>query len=264
VADAHSARVAAIDVTYSIGPVSLLHGVSLTVQPGEVVVLVGPNGAGKSTLMHILSGDLTPTSGEVLLDGRSLKTYRPHDLATKRAVLPQQSLLQFAFTVREIVEMGRAPHDDSPAALRANVDRALERTEMAAFAERVYPSLSGGEKSRAQLARVIAQEAPLLLLDEPTAALDLRHQQHVMDLARDISAEGGAVIAVVHDLNLASTTAHRIALLHRGQIVADGDPWAVMDAQMLSEVYQCPISVTRHPIQDAPLILPLGRTTANS
>jgi iron complex transport system ATP-binding protein len=258
-ADARSARVVAAGVMYSIGPATLLHGVSLKVQPGEVVVLVGPNGAGKSTLMHILSGDLAPTSGEVVLDGRSLTAYRPHELATRRAVLPQQSLLQFAFTVREVVEMGRAPHDDSPATLRANVDRALERTELTAFAERVYPSLSGGEKSRAQLARVIAQEAPLLLLDEPTAALDLRHQQHVMDLARDIAAEGGSVIAVVHDLNLASTTAHRIAVLHQGQIVADGEPWAVMDAQMLSEVYQCPISVTKHPILDAPLILPLGR-----
>lgn len=263
-ADTRSARIVATGVTYSIGPATLLHGVSLTVQPGEVVILVGPNGAGKSTLMHILSGDLAPTSGEVLLDGRNLAAYRPHELATKRAVLPQQSLLQFAFTVREVVEMGRAPHDDSPAMLRANVDRALERTELTGFAERVYPSLSGGEKSRAQLARVIAQEAPLVLLDEPTAALDLRHQQHVMDLARDIAAEGGSVIAVVHDLNLASTTAHRIALLHQGQIVADGEPWAIMDARKLSEVYQCPISVTRHPIFDAPLVLPLGRTSVIS
>lgn len=263
-AESSSARVVATNVTYSIGGATLLHDVSLTVQPGEVLVLVGPNGAGKSTLMHILSGDLAPTAGDVLLEGRKLSSYRPRDLATMRAVLPQQSLLQFAFTVREVVEMGRAPHDDSPTALRANVDRALEQTEMTSFAERIYPSLSGGEKSRAQLARVIAQEAPLLLLDEPTAALDLRHQQHVMDLALDIAAQGGSVIAVVHDLNLASSTAHRIALLHQGRIVADGQPWAVMDAQQLSEVYQCPISVTHHPLLDAPLVLPLGRIDAPS
>ena len=258
------ARVSALDISYTVGAISLLRGVSLTVQPREVLVLVGPNGAGKSTLMHILSGDLVPTSGSIELDGKPLASYRPHDLATRRAVLPQQSLLQFAFTVREVVEMGRAPYDDSPAALAANVDRALARTEMNAFAERVYPSLSGGEKSRAQLARVIAQDAPVLLLDEPTASLDLRHQQHVMDLARDIAEAGGSVIAVVHDLNLASISAHRVALMHHGQIVADGDPWSVMDERLLSDVYQCPIAVHRHPLRNAPLVLPVGRTSAES
>ena len=172
---------------------------------------------------------MAPTTGTVWLDGRPIGSYRPHELALKRAVLPQQSLLQFAFTVREVVEMGRSPHDDTADELRAQVDRALERTEMTQFASRVYPSLSGGEKARAQLARVLAQQAPLLLLDEPTASLDIRHQQHVMSLAQDVAAEGGSVIAVVHDLNLAATMAHRIALLHRGRIVADGAPWVVMD-----------------------------------
>ena len=254
------ARIAAHDVSYIVGVNSLLSGVSLTVQPGEILVLVGPNGAGKSTLMHILSGDLVPTSGSIDLDGKPLSSYRPHDLATRRAVLPQQSLLQFAFTVREVVEMGRAPFDDSPTTLAGNVDRALARTEMHPFAERVNPAPSRGEKARAQLARVIAQDAPLLLLDEPTAALDLRHQQHVMDLARDIAAAGGSVIAVVHDLNLASVSAHRVALLHQGRIVADGEPWSVMDEGVLSDVYQCPIAVHRHPLRDAPLVLPVGRT----
>jgi iron complex transport system ATP-binding protein len=251
--------VTATDVSYEVGTATLLSNVSMVVRPGEVLVLVGPNGAGKSTLMNILSGDIAPTRGEVCLDGRPIGSYRPHDLALKRAVLPQQSLLQFAFTVREVVEMGRSPHDDTAAELRAQVDRALERTEMTAFANRVYPSLSGGEKSRAQLGRVLAQQAPLLLLDEPTASLDLRHQQHVMDLARDVAAAGGAVIAVVHDLNLAASSAHRIALLHKGRIVADGAPWVVMEEQLLSDVYGCPIAVAKHPLLNCPLILPLGR-----
>ncbi|HEX3303348.1 MAG TPA: heme ABC transporter ATP-binding protein [Thermomicrobiales bacterium] len=262
--DPQSARLILTDVSYSIGGAILLQGVSLAVQPGEVLVLVGPNGAGKSTLMNVISGDLAPTSGEVMLDGRAIGSYRPNELALRRAVLPQQSLLQFAFTVREVVEMGRTPHDDTADELRQHVQRALERTEMIPFADRVYPSLSGGEKARAQLGRVLAQETPLLLLDEPTASLDIRHQQHVMHLAQDVAAEGGSVVAVIHDLNLAASAAHRIALLHRGRIVADGPPWVVMDEKQLSEVYQCPIAVSKHPILHCPLILPLGRNGATS
>jgi len=187
--DPQSARLILTDVSYSIGGAILLQGVSLAVQPGEVLVLVGPNGAGKSTLMNVISGDLAPTSGEVMLDGRAIGSYRPNELALRRAVLPQQSLLQFAFTVREVVEMGRTPHDDTADELREHVQRALERTEMIPFADRIYPSLSGGEKARAQLGRVLAQETPLLLLDEPTASLDIRHQQHVMHLAQDVLLE---------------------------------------------------------------------------
>jgi iron complex transport system ATP-binding protein len=254
-----SARVVVTDVSYAVGPATLLHDVSLEVQPGEVLVLVGPNGAGKSTLMNIVAGDTAPTTGQVRLDGRPIESYRPHELALKRSVLPQQSLLQFAFTVREVVEMGRSPHDDTADELRFQVDHALERTEMTQFASRVYPSLSGGEKARAQLGRVLAQQAPLLLLDEPTASLDIRHQQHVMGLAQEVAAEGGSVIAAVHDLNLAASMAHRIALLHRGRIVADGAPWVVMEERLLSEVYQCPIAVGKHPILSCPLIMPLGR-----
>jgi iron complex transport system ATP-binding protein len=259
-AEPQTAGLVIADVSYAVGAAILLDRVSLAIRPGEVAVLVGPNGAGKSTLMSIAAGDMTPTSGSVTLDGRNLDDYRPRELALRRAVLPQQSLLQFAFIVREVVEMGRSPHDDTYEERTEHVDRALARTEMEPFADRDYPSLSGGEKARAQLARVLAQETPLLLLDEPTASLDLRHQQHVMELAREIALGGGAVIAVVHDLNLAATTAHRIVLLHRGRIIADGEPWVVMDERLLSEVYQCPIAVSRHPIFETPLILPLRRT----
>jgi iron complex transport system ATP-binding protein len=254
-------RIRAIDVSYQIGSASLISGVSLEVRSGEVLVLVGPNGAGKSTLLQMLSGDLTPTTGTVELDGAPVSGYRPHDLALRRAVMPQQSLLQFSFTVREVTEMGRSPHDDDAQELRSHVDQALNLTDMMPLAQRIYPSLSGGEKARAQLSRVIAQMAPVLLLDEPTAALDLRHQQHVMDLARHLADEGGSVIAVVHDLNLAASSADRIVLLHRGRIVADGSPWQVMDEGLLSDVYSYPIAVGRHPLRSCPLIMPLSRET---
>jgi iron complex transport system ATP-binding protein len=252
-------RIVVESIGFRIGSADLLRDVSLTVAAGEVLVLVGPNGAGKSTLMHLLAGDRTPTSGRILLDGKPLGSYKHHELALRRAVLPQHSLLQFAFTVREVAEMGRAPHDDSREETNTIVDRALAATEMTPFADRVYPSLSGGEQARAQLSRVLAQQAPLLLLDEPTASLDLRHQQHVMDIARDVAASGGTVVAVVHDLNLAASTADRIVLLHRGVVVADGPPWDVMKNGLLSDVYQCEIAVTQHPMRDCPLVMPLGR-----
>ena len=251
-------RIRATGIEHRIGAAVLVANVSLDVRAGEVLVLVGPNGAGKSTLLQILSGDIAPTLGTVELDGRPIGSYRPHELAMRRAVLPQQSLLQFAFTVREVVEMGRSPHDDSADELRMHTNWALAQTEMTEFADRVYPSLSGGEKARAQMSRVVAQRTPLLLLDEPTAALDLRHQHHVMELARHLAGEGGSVIAVVHDLNLAASAADRIALLHRGEIVADGSPWAVMDEKLLTEVYSYPIAVGKHPILDCPLVMPVG------
>lgn len=252
-------RIVANSIGFRIGSAELLRNVTMSVAAGEVLVLVGPNGAGKSTLMQLLAGDRVPTSGSITLDGRPISGYKPHELALRRAVLPQHSLLQFAFTVREVVEMGRAPHEDSREELYAVVNQALAATEMIPYADRVYPSLSGGEQARAHLSRVLAQQTPLLLLDEPTASLDLRHQQHVMDIARDVAAGGGTVIAVVHDLNLAASSADRIVLLHRGYVVADGSPWDVMQNGLLSDVYQCEIAVTRHPLRDCPLVMPLGR-----
>jgi len=254
------ARIKAIDVSYQIGSSELVTGVDLELRAGEVLVLVGPNGAGKSTLLHMLSGDLNPTAGTVTLDGKSLVTYRAQDLALRRAVMPQQSFLQFAFTVREVTEMGRAPYDDDAQTAREHVDRALQLTEMTPMEHRIYPSLSGGEKARAQLSRVLAQMAPILMLDEPTAALDMRHQQHVMDLARFVADQGGSVVAVVHDLNLAAGSADRIVVLHRGRVVADGTPWQVMDEALLSDVYAHPIAVTTHPMEGTPLIMPLRKS----
>lgn len=234
---------------------ALLRDISLAVGPGELVALVGPNGAGKSTLLKALAGDIAPTTGRVVLDSRPLSAYRPRELALRRAVLPQQTVIQFAFTAREIVTMGRGPrrgHDDD-----AVVDRVLAETESLPIAERHYPSLSGGEQARVSLARVLAQEAPLLLLDEPTATLDPRHQQMVMDLARAVAAKGGAVVVILHDLNLAASAADRIMLVHEGRIVADGTPWETMSEPLLSDVFACHIAVTTHPVRACPLILPL-------
>ncbi|MEA2523291.1 MAG: heme transport system ATP-binding protein [Thermomicrobiales bacterium] len=233
----------------------LLRDISLTVSPGEVVALVGPNGAGKSTMVRVLAGDLSPTTGRVVLDDRPIGDFRPRELSLRRAVLPQQTVLQFAFTAREVVEMGRGPRrgENDEAAVTAS----LAKTESSQIAERIFPSLSGGEQSRVSLARVLAQEAPLLLLDEPTASLDLRHQQLVMEVARNLAAQGAMIVAVLHDLNLAASYADRIVLMHEGRLVADGSPWQTLSESLLTEVFACPIAVTPHPVRGCPLVISL-------
>lgn len=248
---------AAHGVTVDIGGRRLLDDVSLAVEPGEVMALVGPNGAGKTTLLRVLAGDLAPRAGRVEIKGRPLGSYALRDLACLRAVLPQQTVLQFAFTAREVVEMGRGPHRngaDDEAVVEAN----LARTETSHLAERAYPTLSGGEQGRVTLARVLAQECPLLLLDEPTASLDVRHQQMVMEVARELAGDGSSVVAVLHDLNLAAGYADRLAVLHRGRLVACDTPWATLTERLLSDVFDCPIAVGRHPVRDCPLVMPLS------
>ncbi|HEY7035822.1 MAG TPA: heme ABC transporter ATP-binding protein [Thermomicrobiales bacterium] len=254
-ATATRAALAAEGIGVSIRGRWLLRDVWLAVAPGEVVALVGPNGAGKSTLVRVLAGDLAPTTGRVTLDDRPIADFRPRDLALRRAVLPQQTVVQFAFTAREVVEMGRGPrrNDDDEAVVAAS----LAKTESTHVADRIFPSLSGGEQARVSLARVLAQEAPLLLLDEPTASLDLRHQQLVMEVARDLAAHGAMIVAVLHDLNLAAAYADRIALMHDGRLVADGPPWQTLTEPLLTAVFACPIAVAPHPVRGCPLVIPL-------
>jgi iron complex transport system ATP-binding protein len=182
------------------------------------VALVGPNGAGKSTLLSVMAGDLLPSTGAVMLDGIDLAAWKHRALARRRAVLTQEHRLAFGFRVDEVVAMGRAPwartdREDDDETVVAD---AMERTETGHLAARVFPTLSGGEKARASFARVLAQETSLVLLDEPTAALDLRHQDQVLAQARSLAQEGHAVVTVVHDLSVAAAYADRICVL--GQI----------------------------------------------
>jgi iron complex transport system ATP-binding protein len=248
-----------------LGGNTLLDDVSFDVRAGEVLALVGPNGAGKSTLMRAVAGDIAPTGGTVRLDGRETTAYHPRELAQRRAVLPQQTFLQFAFTAREVVEMGRGARTGRLERERDDevVESAMSRTETTPLAMRTFPTLSGGEQARVTLARVLSQEAPILLLDEPTAALDLSHQQLVMEIARELAAQGGAVLAILHDLNLAAAYADRLAVLHRGRLSACAGPWDALDPDLLSEVFACPIAVVPHPVRDCPLVLPLPRDAAH-
>ncbi len=234
----------------------LLRDISLEIGRGEVVALVGPNGAGKSTLLAALAGDLPATQGSITLHGRNLASYRPKELSLLRAVLPQQAVIQFSFTAREIIQMGRSPHGDMDDDVWA-VEAAISRTDVAHLAERTFPTLSVGEQARVSLARVLVQETPVLLLDEPTAALDLRHQQLVIDVVQELAEAGATVVVIVHDLNYAAAIADRIVILNEGMIAAEGAPWDVMTESILKRVFECQIEVTRHPEVDSPMVVPL-------
>ncbi|MBM3657327.1 MAG: heme ABC transporter ATP-binding protein [Actinobacteria bacterium] len=221
--------------------VALLTGVDLTVQSGEFVAVLGPNGAGKSTLLGALAGDFALHSGEVTIDGRGLDTLSPRELARVRAVLPQQILISFPFTVREVVAMGRNPWLDSSD--DAKIDAAMRRLDVDALRDRTYQTLSVGEQARVSMARVLAQDTPLLLLDEPTAVLDIGQQERFLAVARALVDEGRGVVAVLHDLNVAMRFATRVVVLHEGKCVASGAPQDVLTPALLSNVYHQKIRV---------------------
>lgn len=242
----------------SYGANPILADVDVVARAGQVLALVGPNGAGKSTLLGVLSGDHRPDRGEVLIDGAPLGEWSANELAVRRGVLLQRVEVSFPFTVTQVVRLGRAPWAGTPGEDWDDVviAEALRETDIARFSQRAYPSLSGGERSRAALARVLAQEPSVLMLDEPTASLDLGHQEQILTLARRRAARGDAVVVVLHDLGLAAAYADVVMVLDRGAVRAVGTPTEVLTAELLSEVYHYPVEVLRHPRTDALIILP--------
>lgn len=252
------------DVTYRVGSKALLDGVTLALRPGEVLAVVGANGAGKTTLLRLLSGERAPSDGTAHLDGQPLGSFDPKTLARRRAVLPQQSTLGFGFSVLEVVLLGRTPHRTAHARDLDIVGHAMRAAGVSHLGSRRYPTLSGGEQQRVHFARALAQiwEAPeqagrYLLLDEPTASLDLAHQHSVLRTARRCAAAGVGVLAVLHDLNLAAQHADRIAVLCRGRLVAEGAPEAVLTSEIILRAFDISVLVTEHPCATCPLVVPV-------
>ena len=230
------------ELTFAYNTHRVLQGVSLAVQEREVVGLVGPNGAGKTTLLHVLLGLLTPQHGRVALRGTDVAALRRREIARRVAFVPQDAHLDIAFTVREVVAMGRTPYlgrfqPEGPRDAQL-VDEALHHTATAALADRMADTLSGGERQRVLVARALAQETPVILLDEPTANLDLAHQLEVMDLVRDVARAGRGALAAIHDLSLASRYCDRIVLLHDGAVAAEGPPAEVLTEANLARYFR--------------------------
>ncbi|ADH64036.1 ABC transporter related protein [Allomeiothermus silvanus DSM 9946] len=247
-------------LSFRVGQRRLLGGVSFGLEAGEVLGVLGPNGAGKSTLLRLLSGEERPTSGEVRLLGKPMAAYTAAELALLRSVLTQRRDLSFPFTAYEVAFLGRLPHLERrlehPRDHQATA-HALGLAQAQALSHRKYSTLSGGEQSRVDLARVLAQEPRLLLLDEPTNHLDPRHQVEVLQLCRRLAREGRAVVAVLHDINLAALFCDRVLLLHQGTAVALGTPQEVLEPERLERVYGLPFALTRHP-SGRPWVMPLG------
>lgn len=231
----------------------LLDAISLVLRAGQCVGIVGPNGAGKTTLLRTMAGLLAPSKGTVLLDGASLDMYRRRQVAQQIACVPQLSAVgEFRFSSKDIVLMGRYPHlgpwQSETASDRDIVKKAMDETDTLPFAERAVTELSGGERQRVTLARALAQTPRVLLLDEPTATLDLSHQLQVLNLIRRlVDQEGIAAVAALHDLSLASRYCDRLLLMQQGCIVADGTPAEVLTPERLAQVYGVTARVEPHP-----------------
>lgn len=242
-----------------------LRDVSLAVAAGEMLAVIGPNGAGKSTLVRAVSGVLPMMAGEVRVGERPFHSLNAADKARLLAVVPQAREMPGAFTVYETVLLGRTPYlnwlGKSQRQDHERVKWALERTKLTTLARRRVGELSGGEQQRVLLARALVQDAPVLLLDEPTTHLDLQHQSRLLNLVRELVQERKlAVLLVLHDLNLAGLYCDRLALLVNGRLQAIGAPSEVLTSQLLSHTFQVPIEVIRHPAYGTPLVLPDGIT----
>lgn len=237
-------RARAIDV--SIGGKAIVHDASLALRAGEVTVILGPNGAGKSTLLSVAAGLRRPEAGTVLLGDAAVETFSARNLAQRRAVMPQRTPITFAFTVREVVAMGRIAFESADN--DEKVSEALELTDLEAFSERSVTTLSGGEQQRVNFARVVAQVLPahsgaVLLLDEPTAAMDIAHVEHTLEVVRQLADGGVAVGMVLHDLDAAASHADQVVLMEAGRVRATGSVADVCTPELLSEVYRTELTM---------------------
>ncbi len=246
------------DLSVSFGDVPVVSGVDLRVERGSLVGLVGPNGAGKTTVLRAIKGTLSPDAGEVRLDGDPAESLSAREAGRRVASVPQETSLAFDFRVRQIVEMGRTPHlgrfdghgpDDDRA-----VREAMDAAGVARFADRAITEVSGGERQRVLLARALAQETPSLLLDEPTASLDVNHAVRTLELVRDLVDDGRAALAAIHDLDMAARYCDEIVVLANGGIRAAGPPEAVLTADALRDAFDAEAFVGENPATGSPTV----------
>lgn len=256
------ATLEAHQITFSFNGTPVLDKVDLRLAPGRMIGVIGPNGAGKSTLVRLLSRLLTPAGGWVWLNGHNLTHWRPSELARVLAVVPQSPELPPAFTAWEMVLMGRTPYlgwtGRESERDQAVARRAMEETGTWHLADRLIGQLSGGEQQRVIIARALAQEPRVLLLDEPTAHLDINHQVETLSLiTRLVKERELAALAIFHDLNLAAQYCHELVLLHQGQVAMQGSPDQVLTPPLLQQVYGTEVTVMPHPRNGLPVVFPV-------
>jgi iron complex transport system ATP-binding protein len=238
-----------------------VRGVSLTASAGRVTAVVGPNGSGKSTLVRALLGRVGIESGTISVGGADVRSLAPRELARRVAVVPQRETPAFPAPVRDLIALGRHPHAHGLARWTAEdaaaVERAVLEADVADLVERSSDELSGGEWQRVRIARALAQEASAMVLDEPTTFLDVAHEMAVFELLHRLAQKGAAVLLVSHQLNLVARFADEMVLVHRGVVAAAGSPLDVMRGDVLEQVYEWPLVVTRDPAVGAPALVPL-------
>ncbi len=238
-----------------------LENINLCLQAGEVTAIIGPNGAGKTSLLRAICAELSCSAGSAELNAKAMLDWDLQQRAKILAILPQRSTLEFPFTVREVVTLGRIPHSTSHQLNQEIVSSALELVDCAQFSDRIYVNLSGGEKQRVQLARVAAQiweaqqDNRCLILDEPSASLDLAHQALIVDMIHFFARQGVAVLTVLHDLNLASKCADQIFVMEAGREVAKGHPEDVLTEELLASTFGIKSNISTNSIDGSRLVI---------
>jgi iron complex transport system ATP-binding protein len=246
------------DVSLSLGDTRILESIAFEAGTGRFVGVVGPNGAGKTTLLRTINGVLDPDEGRVLVDGSVVASLSAEAVARRVATVPQDTSLAFDFPVRDVVAMGRSAHrgrfERATDADREAVERALDRAQVRTLADRSVGTVSGGERQRVLLARALAQETPALLLDEPTASLDVNHQVRTLSLVRSLVEEGRTAVAAIHDLDLAARFCDALVVLAEGRVLAVGSPAEVLTPSVVESAFDTPVAIHENPATGTPTV----------